>query len=150
MKAIVPSAELSEVFDPYYPKAGNGRSPIGLEWILRIHFVQHWFNLADLACEEALYDNASPPRFVGNGLGREPVPDSTTSTKFPCSSTTTRWAKRCLPGLARNCKHADSKSIPAPAWTPPTSARRVQPRMQIMRVTPRCIKARRTSSRIWA
>jgi IS5 family transposase len=27
--------------------------------MLGIHFVQHWFNLADLACEEALYDNAN-------------------------------------------------------------------------------------------
>ena len=27
--------------------------------MLRIHFIQHWFNLANLACEEALYDSAS-------------------------------------------------------------------------------------------
>jgi IS5 family transposase len=50
--------------------------------MLRIHFVQHWFNLADLACEEALYDSASLRHFVGIDLGREPVPDSTTITKF--------------------------------------------------------------------
>jgi IS5 family transposase len=50
--------------------------------MLRIHFVQHWFNLADMACEEALYDSASLRRFVGIDLGREPVPDSTTITKF--------------------------------------------------------------------
>ncbi|CAE6774946.1 hypothetical protein R69927_04165 [Paraburkholderia domus] len=30
-----------------------------------IHFIQHWLNLADLACEEATYDNASLRRFVG-------------------------------------------------------------------------------------
>ncbi|MEX3606716.1 MAG: IS5/IS1182 family transposase, partial [Burkholderia sp.] len=36
---------------PYYPKRGNGRAPIGLERMLRIHFIQHGFNLADLACE---------------------------------------------------------------------------------------------------
>ncbi len=50
--------------------------------MLRIHFIQHWFNLADLACEEALYDSASLRRFVGIDLGAEPVPDSTTITKF--------------------------------------------------------------------
>jgi IS5 family transposase len=82
MEAIVPWAALCEVIEPQYPKAGNGRPPIGLERMLRIHFIQHWFNLADLACEEALYDSASLRRFVGIDLGREPVPDATTLLKF--------------------------------------------------------------------
>ena len=82
MDAIVPWAALCEVIEPHYPKAGNGRPPIGLERMLRIHFVQHWFNLADLSCEEALYDSASLRSFVGIDLGREPVPDSTTIAKF--------------------------------------------------------------------
>ena len=50
--------------------------------MLRIHFIQHWFNLADLTCEEALYDNASLRRFVGIDLWREPVPDATTLLRF--------------------------------------------------------------------
>ena len=70
------------MIEPHYPKAGNGRPPIGLERVLRIHFVQHWFNLAELAREEALYDSASLRRFVGINLGRDPVSDSTTITKF--------------------------------------------------------------------
>jgi transposase, IS5 family len=82
MQAIVPWAALCEVIEPHYPKAGNGRPPIGLKRMLRIHFIQHWFNLADLACEEALYDSASLRRFVGIDLGREPVPDATTLLKF--------------------------------------------------------------------
>ena len=82
MNAIVPWAALCEVIEPYYPKAGNGRPPIGLERMLCIHFIQHWFNLADLACEEALYDSASLRRFVGIDLGCEPVPDATTLLKF--------------------------------------------------------------------
>ena len=82
MEAIVPWAALCAVIEPHYPKAGNGRPPIGLERMLRIHFIQHWFNLADLACEEALYDSASLRRFVGIDLGREPVPDATTLLKF--------------------------------------------------------------------
>ena len=82
MQAIVPWSALCEVIEPYYPKAGNGRPPIGLERMLRIHFIQHGFNLADLACEEALYDSTSLRRFVGIDLGREPVPDATTLLKF--------------------------------------------------------------------
>jgi transposase, IS5 family len=82
MEAIVPWSALCNVIEPHYPKAGNGRPPIGLERMLRIHFIQHWFNLADLACKEALYDSASLRSFVGIDLGVEPVPDSTTITKF--------------------------------------------------------------------
>jgi transposase, IS5 family len=82
MESIGPWAALCEVIEPHYPKAGNGRPPIGLERMLRIHFIQHWFNLADLACEEALYDSVSLRRFVGIDLGREPVPDATTMLKF--------------------------------------------------------------------
>lgn len=58
MDAIVPWSALYEVIEPHYPQAGNGRPPIGLEHMLRIHFIQHWFNLADLSCEEILYDSA--------------------------------------------------------------------------------------------
>jgi transposase, IS5 family len=82
MDSIVPWAALCEVIEPHYPKAGNGRPPIGLERMLRIHFIQHWFNLADLSCEEALYDSVSLRRFVGVDLGREAVPDATTMLKF--------------------------------------------------------------------
>ena len=82
METIVPWAALCQVIEPHYPKAGNGRPPIGLERMLRIHFIQHWFNLADLACEEALYDSASLRRFAGIDLGAEPVPDATTMLRF--------------------------------------------------------------------
>jgi transposase, IS5 family len=53
MQAIVPWEALCEVIEPHYPKSGRGRPPIGLMRMLRIHLIQHWFNLADVACEEA-------------------------------------------------------------------------------------------------
>jgi IS5 family transposase len=82
MNRVIPWEALCAVVEPHYPKKGNGRPPIGLERMLRIHFLQHWFNLADLACEEALYDSASLRRFAGIDLGSEPVPDATTMLKF--------------------------------------------------------------------
>jgi transposase, IS5 family len=82
MDRIVPWVSLCAVVEPHYPKPGNGRPPIGLERMLRIHFLQHWFNLADLACEEALYDSASLRRFAGIDLGREAVPDATSLLRF--------------------------------------------------------------------
>ena len=82
MQTLVPWSDLVALIEPQYPKAGNGRPPIGLERMLRIHLLQHWFNLADVACEEALYDSAALRAFVGIDLGREPVPDATTILKF--------------------------------------------------------------------
>lgn len=82
MNDIVPWAQLCEVIEPHYPKGQGGRPTIGLERMLRMHFVQHWFNLADDACEDALLDMASLRQFVGIDLGRERVPDGTTLLKF--------------------------------------------------------------------
>jgi IS5 family transposase len=82
MERIVPWAALCAVIEPHYPKAGNGRPPVGLERMLRMYFVQHWFNLADAACEDALLDSTALRRFVGIDLGRERVPDATTLLKF--------------------------------------------------------------------
>jgi IS5 family transposase len=82
MQTLVPWAELGALIEPHYPKAGNGRPPIGLQRMLRIHLLQHWFNLADEAMEEALYDSAALRAFVGIDLGREPVPDATSLLRF--------------------------------------------------------------------
>src|ERR1022692_2934100 len=82
MEQAVPWAELRALIEPYYPKAGSGRPPVGLERMLRIYFLQQWFNLSDPAVEEALYDSAVMRGFVGIDLGREPVPDETTVCKF--------------------------------------------------------------------
>ena len=82
MEEVVPWRELCAVVEPFYPKRGNGRPPIGLERMLRLHFLQHWFNLSDPAIEEALYESVSMRRFVGIDLGREPAPDETTILNF--------------------------------------------------------------------
>lgn len=82
MNELVPWAQLCEVIAPHYAKGEGGRPPVGLERMLRMHFVQHCFNLADEACEEALLDSTSLRRFVGIDLGRERVPDATTLLKF--------------------------------------------------------------------
>jgi IS5 family transposase len=82
MEAVVPWADLVALIEPHYPKPGNGRPPVGLERMLRIYFLQQWFNLSDPAVEDALYDSLAMRGFVGIDLGREPVPDETTVCKF--------------------------------------------------------------------
>jgi len=84
MASIVPWKDLESVVEPVYPKGSElgGRPPIALQKMLRMYFLQLWFNLSDPAVEEALYDSASMREFVGIDLGAEPVPDETTVCKF--------------------------------------------------------------------
>jgi IS5 family transposase len=80
---VVPWAKLCALVVPVYPKGdGAGRPTVGLERMLRIYFLQQWFNLSDPAVEEALYDSASMRQFVGIDFGREVAPDETTVCKF--------------------------------------------------------------------
>ena len=82
MEVVVPWSDLVALIEPHYPRAGNGRPPVGVERMLRIYFLQQWFNLSDPGVEDALYDSLSMRGFVGIDLGREPVPDETTVCKF--------------------------------------------------------------------
>src|SRR5271166_6652043 len=82
MEQVAPWSALCLLVEPYYPKAGNGRRPVGIERMLRIYFLQQWFNLSDPAVEEALYDSPLMRQFAQIDLGNEPVPDETTVCKF--------------------------------------------------------------------
>jgi IS5 family transposase len=82
MDQVVPWPQLLKIIRKHYPKAGNGRPPLGLEKMMRIYFLQQWFNLSDPAMEDALYDIESLRRFAGIELGQDEVPDETTILKF--------------------------------------------------------------------
>src|SRR5438045_6099520 len=82
MEQVVPWGELCALVAPHYPQPGKGRRPVGVERMLRIYFLQPWFNLSDPGVEEALYDSAVMRQFVGIDLCCEPVPDETTVCKF--------------------------------------------------------------------
>ena len=80
---VVPLAAFLGLIAPFFPKAGNERPPSGLERMLRIYFLQQWFDLPDPGAEEAPYNSKSMRRFVGIDLGREPVPDENTICNSP-------------------------------------------------------------------
>jgi len=82
MNVVVPWTRLLALVEPYYPKAGNGRRPVGLEIMLRAYFVQQWFNLSDPGVEDALYDSPALRQFVGVDLGVAAAPDETTILRF--------------------------------------------------------------------
>lgn len=82
MDAVIPWKQLLKVIERHYPKAGNGRPPMELETMLRIYFLQIWFNLSDPGAEEALYDIESMRRFARIELSEDRVPDETTILNF--------------------------------------------------------------------
>ena len=82
MNAVIPWARLTALIEPHYPKAGNGRQPMPLERMLRVYFMQQWFNLSDPQAEDALYDIEPMRRFAGIELAEDTIPDETTILRF--------------------------------------------------------------------
>ena len=82
MEQVVPWAELQALIEPHYPKGENGRPPVGLGIMLRVYFLQQWFNLSDPGAEEGLYESPALRRFAGVDLGRSPAPDESTILQF--------------------------------------------------------------------
>ena len=84
MNLVVPWTELVLLIAPHAPTPGakGGRPPFAVEIMLRIHFVQQWFNLSDPAMEEALYDTPMFREFVGLDAGEDNLPDESTILRF--------------------------------------------------------------------
>jgi len=82
MNAVIPWAELRALIVPHYPTGAGGRRAMPVEAMLRIYFLQHWYDLSDPAAEDALYDSEAMRRFVGLELGEETIPDETTILHF--------------------------------------------------------------------
>ena len=82
METVVPWSELEALIAPHYPKPGKGHQPVGLGIMLRIYFLQHWFNLSDPGAEDALYDSPALRGFARVDLGRAAAPDETTILNF--------------------------------------------------------------------
>ena len=85
MEQVVPWAELEALVEPHYPKGENGRPPVGLSIMLRVYFLQQWFNLSDPGAEYALYESPVLRHFVGIDLGRR------CRTRAPSSGSATCW-----------------------------------------------------------
>jgi len=84
MNLVVPWAELLALIAPHAPQPGakGGRPPFAVATMLRIHFLQNWFNLSDPAMEEALYDTPMFREFAGLDMGADLLPDESTILRF--------------------------------------------------------------------
>lgn len=82
MDQVIPWSQILALIGPHYPKAGNGTQPMPMERMLRIYFMQQWFNLSDPAMEDSLYDSESMRRFALIELLDDAVPDESTILRF--------------------------------------------------------------------
>lgn len=83
MDRAVPWGDLLRIVDRHYRKVDdNGRPKMPSELMLRIYFLQQWFNLSDPGAEEALYDIVSMRMFARIELGQDVIPDETTILNF--------------------------------------------------------------------
>ena len=82
MDKVIPWSRLLALIAPHYPKGGRGRPVMPLERMLRIYFMQQWFNLSDPQAEDSLYDSESMRRFGGVELAEDAIPDETTILNF--------------------------------------------------------------------
>ena len=81
MERVVPWAALVALIAPYYPEGRTGRPPFALEMMLRVHFLQQWFSLLDLAMEEAFFDVPLYREFAQLGANGR-MPDESTILRF--------------------------------------------------------------------
>ena len=81
MERVVPWGALVDLITPYAPEGRRGRPPFAVPTMLRVHFMQQWFTLSDLAMEEALHDMALFREFAGLSWDTR-LPDETTILRF--------------------------------------------------------------------
>ncbi|THU03971.1 IS5 family transposase [Lampropedia puyangensis] len=82
MERVVPWAELVALVQAHQSPKGHGRPSFAIETMLRIHFLQQWFNLSDPAMEEALYDTPLFTDFAQLDAGMSRLPDESTIVRF--------------------------------------------------------------------
>jgi IS5 family transposase len=126
MRQIVPWTRLCALIEPHC-REGLMRPPaVGLERMLRIYYLQQWFNLSDTAAEEALYDSVAMREFVGIDLGREPVPDQNTIWRFRLLLEHRGLGRQLFAAVSQQLRAAglklsvgsivDASIISAPSW----------------------------------
>ena len=82
MLAVVPWDALVARIAPFAPAGTTGRPPYPVLLLLRVHFLQQWFSLADEAVREALHDIPVYRAFAGIDPGTTGIPDATIILRF--------------------------------------------------------------------
>lgn len=81
MDKIIPWSEWVEIIKPYYHKGERGNKPFPLELMLRIHMLQNFYDLADMAVMYDVIDSRASSQFCDIDSSNQ-VPDGDTIGKF--------------------------------------------------------------------
>ena len=82
MNRIIPWKALIRKIEPYYEEKQTGRKRKELKLMLKIYFLQQWYNLSDPEAEDNIYDRNSFQKFLDIDLLSDTVPDETTILNF--------------------------------------------------------------------
>jgi IS5 family transposase len=146
MEMVVRWAELQALVEPHYPKAGNGRRPVGLSIMLRTYFMQQWFNLSDPGVEEAFYESRTLRRFAGVDLGVAPAPDETTVLRFRHLLEKHDLCGAMLDTVNQHLRRRASVLRRARSSMRPLSMRLLRPRTQRRNAIRRCTRPRKATN----
>lgn len=150
MDRIIPCTELSAAAATVYPRVSDAgwRPPIALERMLRIDFLQLWFNLSDPAVEEALYDLVSTRRFAGIDMGMAGAPDETTVCKFRHPLERNKLGKVLLKAVNDHLRRSGIRIANGTIVNATIIGRRARRRTKTRSATRRCIRPRRANNGI--
>jgi IS5 family transposase len=82
MDKVIPWYRLINKTQKYYTESKIGRKRTDIKLLLKIYFLQQWYNLSDPAAEEAIYDRNSFQKYLNIDLLSDSVPDETTILNF--------------------------------------------------------------------
>lgn len=82
MERVMPWKKMLDAIAPFYTEKDVGRKHKELTMMLKIYFLQQWYDLSDPGMEEAIYDRNSFQKFLGIDLLGDTVPDETTILNF--------------------------------------------------------------------
>jgi len=149
MDAVIPWSGILELIEPHYPKAGNGTQPLPMERMLRIYFMQQWFNLSDPAAEDSLYDSESMRRFAGIELVEDAVPDESTILRFRHLLEQHKLTEKIF-ALVRGLLEQKRLLLRAARlWMRPSSPLRPRPRMPKALAIRRCTRPQGQGLALW-
>jgi transposase, IS5 family len=101
MDRVIPWQPLLALLAPHHTLQGRGRRPLTMETMLRVYFLQQWFDLSDPKAEDMLYDSESMRRFARVELGEDKVPDESTILRFRYLLERTTWPRKSSPRCVR-------------------------------------------------
>ena len=82
MDQVIPWYKLINKVEKHYKEKKTGRNRKETKLMLKIYFLQQWYNLSDPGAEEAIYDRNSFQKFLKIDLLSDSVPDETTILNF--------------------------------------------------------------------